>query len=213
MLWKLLRELKISVWELKMSCGEVKIEEKPLRKSSGHHIWRLWRSLGHREATRRASRRSSRAPKLRSMESVKWLWALKEPLAAPKELPRSFLRAKMKVKVAQKSSTEPFESSENDLKIKNVNVHKTIEKSMKIIDFWSSEGQLGAQICIGKALGIRFWGSGGLLDTERRPGEPQGGLQELQSHDPSSLPSDSELPRRGEGHRPGCDLASPPLRP
>ena len=40
----------------------------------------------------------------------------------------------MKVKVAQKSSTEPFESSENDLKIKNVNVHKTSEK-MKIIDF------------------------------------------------------------------------------
>ena len=56
-------------------------------------------------------------------------------MAAPKELPRSFLRAKMKVKVAQKSSTELFESPENDLNIKNVNVHKTIEKSMKIIDF------------------------------------------------------------------------------
>ena len=41
----------------------------------------------------------------------------------------------MKLKVAQKSATEPFESFENDLKIKNVNVHKTIEKSMKIIDF------------------------------------------------------------------------------
>ena len=56
-------------------------------------------------------------------------------MAAPKELPRSFLRAKMKFKVGQKSSIEPFESSENDLKIKNVNFHKTIEKSMKIIDF------------------------------------------------------------------------------
>ena len=70
-------------------------------------------------------------------------------MAAPKELPRSFLRAKMKLKVgqksflrakmklkvSQKSSIEPFESSENDLKIKNVNVHETIEKSMKIIDF------------------------------------------------------------------------------
>ena len=56
-------------------------------------------------------------------------------MAAPKELPRSFLRAKMAVKVAQKSSTEPVESSENDLKMKNVNVHKTIEKSTKIIDF------------------------------------------------------------------------------
>ena len=56
-------------------------------------------------------------------------------MAAPKELPRSFLRAKMKVKVAQKSSTELLGSSENDLKIKNVNVHKTIEKSLKIIGF------------------------------------------------------------------------------
>ena len=77
-------------------------------------------------------------------------------MAAPKELPRSFLRAKMKVKVAQKSSTEPFESSENDLKIKNVNVHNTILKPMKTIDFSSSEGLFHAQICIGKALGIRF---------------------------------------------------------
>ena len=56
-------------------------------------------------------------------------------MADPKKLPRSFLRAKMKVKVAQKSSTEPFEGSENKLKIKNVNVYKTIEKQMKIIDF------------------------------------------------------------------------------
>ena len=56
-------------------------------------------------------------------------------MAAPKELPRSFLRANMKVKVAQKSSTEPFESSENDLKIKNVNVHKTIEKPMTSLIF------------------------------------------------------------------------------
>ena len=56
-------------------------------------------------------------------------------MAAPKELPRSFLRAKMKLKGAQKSATEPFESSDNDLKIKNVNVHETNEKPMKIIDF------------------------------------------------------------------------------
>ena len=77
-------------------------------------------------------------------------------MAAPKELPRSFLRANMKVKIAQKSSTEPFESSENDLKIKNVNVHKTITKILKIIDFVSSEDHLGTQICIRKVLGIRF---------------------------------------------------------
>ena len=48
-------------------------------------------------------------------------------MAAPKELPRSFLRAKMKAKVAQKSSTEPLEISEDYLKIKNVNVQNTAE--------------------------------------------------------------------------------------
>ena len=63
----------------------------------------------------------------------------------------------MKPKVAQKSSTEPFESSENDLKIKNVNIHKTVEKkTTKTIAFSSSEGLFHAQICIEKALGIRF---------------------------------------------------------
>ena len=64
-----------------------------------------------------------------------------------------------------------------------------------------------------RALGIEFRGSGGLWGTERRPGEPQGGLQELQSHDPSSLPSDYELPRSYGGHRPCVDLASIWLRP
>ena len=53
-----------------------------------------------------------------------------------------------------------------------------------------------------RALGIEFGGSGGLWGTERRAGEPQKGLQELQSHDPSSLPSDSELPKGYGGHRP-----------
>ena len=62
----------------------------------------------------------------------------------------------MKLKEAQKSSTELFESSENDIKIKNVNVHKTVEKQRKIFDFGGSEGKLGAQICIEKVLGVRF---------------------------------------------------------
>ena len=62
----------------------------------------------------------------------------------------------MMFKVAQESSTEALKSSENDLKMKNVDIHKTVEKSMKNIGFSSSESQLGAQICIEKALGIRF---------------------------------------------------------
>ena len=54
-------------------------------------------------------------------------------MAAPKELPRSFLRAKMMFKKAQKSSTEPFGGSGNDLKITNVHFHKTKEELQKII--------------------------------------------------------------------------------
>ena len=61
----------------------------------------------------------------------------------------------MKLKEAQKSSTEALKSSENDIEIKNVNVHKTSAKPTEIFDFWSPEDQFGAQICIAKALGIR----------------------------------------------------------
>ena len=60
----------------------------------------------------------------------------------------------MKLKEAQKSSTEALKSLDNDLKIKNVNVHKTIQKAIKILDCWSPEDQFGAQICIAEALGI-----------------------------------------------------------
>ena len=41
------------------------------RKGSWHQIMSFWRSLGHREATRRASRRSPRTPKSRSIEPAK----------------------------------------------------------------------------------------------------------------------------------------------
>ena len=43
------------------------------------------------------------------------------------------VRATMKLKVAQKSATEPCEISENNRNSKNVHVHKTNEKSLKIV--------------------------------------------------------------------------------
>ena len=85
----------------------------------------LWRSLGHREATKRASRRSPRALRDIGPAAAR---LRPPPLAAPRELPMRFLRAKMKFKETQKSSTELFKSSENDLKIQNVNGYETIEK-------------------------------------------------------------------------------------
>ena len=48
----------------------------------------------------------------------------------------------MELREAQKSSPEALKSLESDLKIKNLDFHETIENTMKIFDFSSSEGQL-----------------------------------------------------------------------
>ena len=61
------------------------------------------------------------------------------------------MRAEMELGEAQKSSPEALKSLEIDLKIENLDFHETIEKSMKIIDFSSPEGQSGAQICFQEA--------------------------------------------------------------
>ena len=62
------------------------------------------------------------------------------PERAPRELLRSFLGAEMELGDAQKSSREAFESLEDDPKIKNLDIHETIEKSMEIIGFSRAEG-------------------------------------------------------------------------
>ena len=60
--------------------------------------------------------------------------AAQSPQGAPRELPRSFLRAEMELGEAQKSSPEALKSSEIDLKIENLDLHETIETYTKIID-------------------------------------------------------------------------------
>ena len=47
----------------------------------------------------------------------------------------------MMFKVPQENSTEALKSFENDLKMKSVDMDKTVEKSMKIVGFSSSEGK------------------------------------------------------------------------
>ena len=61
----------------------------------------------------------------------------------------------MKLGEAQKSSPEAPESLENDLKIKNIDVHDTVKIEMKIIDVPSSEGQLGVRIRLQEARQLR----------------------------------------------------------
>ena len=61
-------------------------------------------------------------------------------------------------------------------------------------------------------LGHREATRGASRRCARAPGEPQGGLQEPQSHDRPSLWSDYELPRSYDGHRPSVDRAATELR-
>ena len=68
--------------------------------------------------------------------------AAESPQGAARELPRSFSRAEMELGEAQKSFPETLKSLESDLKIENLDFHETIEKTMKNIDFSSSEGLL-----------------------------------------------------------------------
>ena len=53
--------------------------------------------------------------------------AAESPQGAPREHLRSFLRAKMELGEAQKSSPEALKSLENDLKIEDIYFHETIE--------------------------------------------------------------------------------------
>ena len=56
--------------------------------------------------------------------------AAQSPQGAPRELPRSFLRADTELGEAQKSSPEALKSSEINLKLKSCDFHETIGKSM-----------------------------------------------------------------------------------
>ncbi len=93
------------------------------------------------------------------------------PLAAPKELPGSLMRAKTKLKEAHKSSTELFEGSENHLKIKHVNVHKTIENKRGPLFFQAPKANLELRFASKKLLASDFEALE-VFGAERRPGEP-----------------------------------------
>ena len=56
---------------------------------------------------------------------------------------------------ARKSSPEVFESLKGDLKIKMVDFHETINKSLKTIDFSRPEIQFVAQICLQEVRKLR----------------------------------------------------------
>ena len=126
----------------------------------------------------------------------------------------------MELGEAQKRFPETLKSLESDLKIENLDFHETIEKSMKIIDFSSSEGQLGAQICLEEVLKLitkELEGAESKLrekkESKKLSRELQEAPKEAPRHDPLlSLPRDYELPRSCYSVRPCFGQASPELR-
>ena len=52
------------------------------------------------------------------------------------------MRANMELEETQKSSPESLESLENDIPMRNVDSHETMETPMEIVDFSAPEGQL-----------------------------------------------------------------------
>ena len=53
--------------------------------------------------------------------------AAQSPQGAPRELPRSFMKAEMELGEAQKNSPEALKSFEIDLKIENLDVHESLD--------------------------------------------------------------------------------------
>ena len=91
---------------------------------------------------------------------------------------------------------------------------------MKIIDFWSSEGQLWAQICFEEAPKLRKKELEGAESKLRETKyskmlsrELQEAAEEAPSHDLSTLPNDYKHPWNYGHHRPSVGGAAAQLRP
>ena len=81
----------------------------------------------------------------------------------------------MMFKVAQESSTEALKSSENDLKMKNVYIHKTIEKSMKTLVFQAPKANWELRFASKRLLASDFEA----LEVSGTPRSDQESLKEV----------------------------------
>ena len=79
----------------------------------------------------------------------------------------------MKLKVAQKSATELFERSGNDLKIKNVNAYKTMRNLRKSSVFEDPKANWELRFASKRLLASAFEALEVYGCTKRRSGEPQ----------------------------------------
>ena len=112
----------------------------------------------------------------------------------------------MKVKVAQKSSTEPFESSENDLKIKNVNIHKTIEAPKANWELrFASERLLASDF---EALEVSWTPRGGQERLKEVSKSSKVTIHRAGRRIRSSTGATTDIDRASTGLRRGCDGSS-----
>ena len=121
----------------------------------------------------------------------------------------------MKFKVAQKSATQLFESFENDLNIKNVNFHKTIEKFRKPLIFEAPKANWEIRFASKRLLASDFEA----LEVSCTPTGNQESLNEVSLSSKvtihracrvimSSPGATADIGPAAMGLRPSCDPAS-----
>ena len=85
-------------------------------------------------------------------------------------VPKELLESQNDVQSSPGELHRGFGELENDLKRKNTDIHKTVEKQMDIFDFSKSESKLGAQFCIKGSWhqNLRVWRHLGHRDSTRK---------------------------------------------
>ena len=104
-----------------------KLAPRELRKPDLRALEAAWAEKSGQESSKKPPKSSEVTIPRACREVMSSQEAVESRQGAPRELLRSFLGAKMEFREAQKSSPEALKSLENDLKMKNLDFHETIE--------------------------------------------------------------------------------------
>ena len=112
-------------------------------------------------------------------------------------------------KLAQESSTEALKSSENDLKMKNVYIHKTIEKSMKTLVFQAPKANWELRFASKRLLASDFEA----LEVSGTPRGDQESLKEVSKSSKVTIHRACRVIRSSPGATGDIDISATGLRP
>ena len=104
-----------------------KLAPRELRRPDLRALEAAWAEKSGQESSKKPPKSSEVTIQGACQEIMSSQEAAESRQRAPRELLRSFLGAKMKLREAQKSCPEALKSLENNLTIKNLDFHETIE--------------------------------------------------------------------------------------